>query len=322
MIRILRATQPEFEKVDVAAGPWALPPDTVWIDLHHPTRDEELIVEKALGLLLPTREEMAEIEASSRLYQEDGATFMTATLLHRPHSPDDPPASGPLTFVLAGERLVTIRYFEPKSFPNFAAQIERQPELCATGVSTFINLMEAIIDRTADNLEFTSAEVEAISHEIFARRRARNFQLTLERLGQNQTANNKVRDSLVSLSRLLSFAAFAGQVDHHPEAKEHLVSMQQDIQSLTDHSSHLSSNITFLLDAALGMINIEQNSIIKIFSVAAVGFMPPTLVASIYGMNFHHMPELDWRLGYPLALGVMALSAAAPLWFFKRKGWL
>ncbi|HYE43665.1 MAG TPA: magnesium transporter CorA family protein [Caulobacteraceae bacterium] len=321
MIRILRAAQTAFEEPRLDDS-WVLPPDTVWIDLVEPTREEELAVERSLGVLVPTREEMAEIEASSRLYQEDGATFMTATLLHRPDPLDDAPQSGPLTFVLAGERLVTIRYFEPKSFPIFADQVGRQPELCATGVTTFINLMEAVVDRTADNLEFTSAEVESISKHIFGRQRIRRFDAVLARLGRNQTANNKVRDSLVSLARLISFAGFAEQIEHNADARGHLESMQRDIQSLTDHSSHLSTNITFLLDAALGMINIEQNSIIKIFSVAAVAFMPPTLVASIYGMNFVHMPELKWMAGYPMALCLMAISAAVPLWYFKRKGWL
>lgn len=319
MIRILRAGQPHFETADVCAEDWKLPSTTVWLDLVEPTRPEELAVEAALGLLLPTREEMAEIEVSSRLYQEDGATFMTATLLHK--SASEIPDSDPITFVLAGARLVTIRYFEPKSFAIFEGQLERQPELSATGVSTFVNLMEAIVDRTADNLEFTSAEVETISREIFAARRPRNFEPILNRLGRNQTANNKVRDSLVSMSRLVGFAGFAAQIEEDPDAVGHLDSMQRDIQSLTDHSTYLSGNITFLLDAALGLINIEQNGIIKIFSVITVCIMPPTLVGSVYGMNFDHMPELAQAWGYPFALGLMVILGVLPLIWFRRKGW-
>jgi magnesium transporter len=319
MIRILRASQPEFDTVDVCQDDWNLPSTAVWLDLIDPTRAEELKVEAALGVLLPTKEEMEEIEVSSRLYQEDGATFMTATLLHK--SADDGPAADPLTFVLVGSRLVTIRYFEPKSFPIFEGQLERQPEMCATGVATFVNLMEAVVDRTADNLEVTSAEVETISREIFAAERPRNFEPILNRLGRNQTANNKVRDSLVSLSRLIGFAAFADQVEADEDARGHLDSMQRDINSLTDHSTYLSGNITFLLDAALGLINIEQNGIIKIFSIVTVAIMPPTLVGAIYGMNFKHMPELDWNVGYPLAIALMVISSVAPLIWFKRKGW-
>ncbi|MBX7249381.1 MAG: magnesium transporter CorA family protein [Caulobacteraceae bacterium] len=319
MIRLLRASHAQFENADVTAQGWKLPLGAVWIDLVDPTREEELAVEKALGVLLPTREEMAEIEVSSRLYQEDGATYMTAMLLHK--SGGDIPASDPLTFVLVGERLVTIRYFEPKSFPIFEAQLQRQPELCISGVSTFVNLLEAVVDRTADNLEFTSAEVETISSEIFASRKPSNYEPILNRLGINQTANNKVRDSLVSLSRLIGFAHFANQIEESQEARDHLESMQRDIQSLTDHSSYLSGNITFLLDAALGLINIEQNSIIKIFSIVTVAIMPPTLVGAIYGMNFEHMPELHWTTGYPLAILLMVVSGFAPLIWFKRKGW-
>jgi len=320
MIRILRAGQTNFEVVE-ADEDWELPTDAVWADLVEPTRAEELALEAALGVYLPTRDEMAEIEASSRLYQEDGATFMTALLLHKSGEPT--PALDPMTFVLAGDRLVTIRYFEPKSFPLFEAQFERAPELCGSGVSTFVNLLEAVVDRTADNLEFTSGEVEEISREVFghARRQVR-FEPILSRLGRNQSANNKVRDSLVSLSRLVGFAGLAEQVQAHQEAAEHLESLQRDIQSLMDHSSYLSSNITFLLDAALGLINIEQNNIIRIFSTFTVAFLPPTLVGAIYGMNFDHMPELRWMGGYPMALGMMVLAAVVPLVWFKRRGWL
>jgi magnesium transporter len=140
--------------------------------------------------------------------------------------------------------------------------------------------------------------------------------------GPLQNVNSKARDSLVSLARLLSFAALADQFDGDKELRDHLKSLQRDVQSITDHSSYLAGNITFLLDAALGLINIEQNSIFKVFSVFSVMFLPPTLVAGIYGMNFEHMPELRWMEGYPMAIGLMILAAAAPLLWFRRKGWL
>ena len=319
MIRILRAGQSAFEDVDVCADDWKLPSTAVWVDLVDPSREEELCIEAALGLLLPTRAEMGEIEVSSRLYQSDGATFMTATLLHK--GTEAQPEADPLTFVLVNNRLVTIRYFDPKSFPLFEAQLARQPELCSNGVRTFVNLLEAVVDRTADNLEFTSAEVEAISREIFSPRPGK-FAPLLGRLGRNQAANSKVRDSLVSLSRLVGFASFAEFIEGDPEATEHLDSLQRDIQSLMDHSSYLASNITFLLDAALGLINIEQNTVLKIFSTFTVALMPPTLIGAVYGMNFDHMPELRWLGGYPLALVLMLLSAVAPLLWFKKRGWL
>lgn len=319
MIRVCRANDPVMRVEDVTAG-WRLDPSAVWIDMFDPTREEELAVEAALGLTIPTREEMGEIEASSRLYQEDGATFMTAVVLF--NSDHEIPSIGPITFVLTDGPLVTLRYIEPKSFQIFAQQIERDPSLAATAAETFLNLLEAVVDRTADNLERTSGEVEAISRQVFASRGPRRFEVVLTALGRNQTVNAKVRDSLLTLGRIISFASLADPLTAEKDAKRHLASLQRDVQSLTDHSSYLSSNIAFLLEAALGLINIEQNSIIKIFSVAAVVFLPPTLIASVYGMNFEHMPELASRWAYPTVLAAMAASAVAPLIWFRRRGWL
>ena len=321
MLKVLRQGAPGFDEPTIEAGSsWVLPADAVWIELISPTRPEELAVEQALGVLLPTREEMAEIETSSRLYQEDGATFMTATILA--NADEDLPISAPVTFVLVDQRLVTIRYQEPKAFTLFSSQAERQPSLCPNGPTTFLGLVDAIIDRMADILERTGAEVEANSREIFRQPRTGGFEPILTRLGRAQNVNAKVRDSLVSMARLISFAMLADQIEKDQEARDHLRSLQRDVSSLTDHDSYLSSNITFLLDAALGLINIEQNAIIKIFSIGAVCLMPPTLVASIYGMNFKHMPELNWVGGYPLALGLMIVAGILPLWWFRKMRWL
>lgn len=322
MLRVLRRGASHFDEPQI--GPhnavWPMPDEVVWIELINPTRLEELAVEQAIGLLLPTREEMAEIEASSRLYQEDGATFMTATVVSG--ADGELPTSAPVTFVLAGPRLITIRYVEPRAFAIFCSQVERQPSLCSSGVTTFLALVDAIIDRTADILEHINSEVEANSNLIFNRAKSGGFEAILTNLGRSQNVNAKVRDSLVSLARLISFAMLADQIEKDQDARDHLRSLQRDASSLTDHASYLSSNITFLLDAALGLINIEQNAIIKIFSVGAVCLMPPTLVASVYGMNFHHMPELNWVGGYPMALLMMVVSGVIPLWWFKKVGWL
>ncbi|MDB5456082.1 MAG: magnesium transporter [Caulobacter sp.] len=319
MLRVLRAGAPGFEPGGQTAG-WRVPDDAVWIELVDPTRAEEVAVEQSLGVLLPTREDMAEIEASSRLYQEDGGTFMTATVLV--NADGDLPTAAPVTFVLVGQRLVTIRYVEPKAFSVFAAQAERQPSLCPTGVQTFLGLLDALIDRTADILERTAGVVEDQSRAIFNRPRGGAFEQILNRLGRAQNVNAKARDSLVSLARLISFASLADQFEGDRDLRDHLKSLQRDVQSITDHSSYVSGNITFLLDAALGLINIEQNAIFKIFSVFSAVFLPPTLIAGVYGMNFHHMPELKWMEGYPMALGMMFVAAVGPLLWFKRKGWL
>jgi len=319
MLRVLRHGAPGFEPGGLV-GDWRLPSDAVWIELVDPSRAEEVAVEQAIGLLLPTREEMSEIEASSRLYLEDGGAFMTATVLV--NADGDLPTAAPVTFVLVGQRLITIRYVEPKAFAVFAAQAERQPSLCPSGAQTFLGLLDAIVDRTADIIERTAGEVEAQSRAIFSRPRGEAFEAILNRLGRAQNINAKARDSLVSLARLLSFAVLADQFTGDKELRDHLKSLQRDVQSITDHSGYLSGNITFLLDAALGLINIEQNAIFKIFSVFSVMFLPPALVAGIYGMNFAHMPELRWLHGYPMALGLMLIAAVGPLLWFKRKGWL
>lgn len=307
-----------------------LPAGAVWIDLVEPTRAEELLVEQSLGLQVPTREEMAEIEPSSRLYQDRGAVFLTANVMSGIDAGD--PVSTPIGFVLTKDHLVTVRYADPKPFRSFAAHIEREPGLCASSTMTLIHLLDAIVDRLADTLEVVQTDIDKTSRSVFrrgeasGRRRARISNEALQQLlisiGDDQDILAKTRDSLVSMGRLMSFLSLPLHVRDDRELREHVKSISRDIASLLDHSGFLATNISFLLDASLGLINIEQNAIIKIFSVAAVVFLPPTLVASVYGMNFDHMPELEWLLGYPFALALMVLSAVLPYLFFKRKGWL
>jgi magnesium transporter len=316
MLKLLRRGAPGPETVSPKSG-WRPPEDTLWLDLLTPTRDEELVVEAALGLELPTREEMAEIEPSSRLYQAHGATFMTAGLLARRE--DGGRTDAPVTFVLAKGLLITIRYDELKAFDLFA---ERAQGLeVASSSSAFFNLLDTGVERLADLLEQTGAEVEAVSRSIFARPKGAQFEALLTDLARAQSLTSMTRNSLVSLARLFSFAALAPEIAADRECQAHLKSLQRDGQSLTEHAGAQSSHIAFLLDAALGLINIEQNGIIKFFSVAAVILMPPTLVASVYGMNFKHMPELEFHYGYPMALTLMAISAILPILWFKRRGW-
>lgn len=307
-----------------------LPSDTVWVDLFEPSRAEEQLVERSLGLQIPTREEMAEIEPSSRLYQERGAVFLTANVMSGIDAGD--PVSTPVSFVLTPTHLVTVRYADPKPFRSFASHIEREASLCATATMTLINLLDAIVDRLADTLEVVQGDIDTTSRAIFrrgqqsGRRRGRMSNDTLQelllRIGDDQDLLAKTRDSLVSMGRLMSFLSLPHHIRDDRELREHVKILSRDVASLIDHSGFLATNISFLLDASLGLINIEQNAIIKIFSVAAVVFLPPTLVASIYGMNFEHMPELRWLLGYPYALVLMVMSAVLPYLFFKRKGWL
>jgi len=294
--------------------------DDVWVDLIEPSREEELAVERALGVELPTREEMAEIEPSSRLYQKDGATILIATVLTASDTPR--PINSPVTFVLVGNRLVTIRYVRPRAFDAFASQADRLPDATVSGAQVFIGLLDAIVDRLADVLERTSAQVERTSLDVFSRPRTAAFEDIIDSLGRAQVVDSKVRDSLVSLHRMISFAGLADQIETSQECRDHLTSLHRDVQSLTDHCSYQSGNITFLLDAAMGLINIEQNSILKRFSIFSIMFIPPTLIAGIYGMNFHHMPELDWEWGYFGAVILMLGASIGPILYFRRKGWV
>src|SRR5713101_2989612 len=259
-----------FEHFENFEAGGKFPDGAVWLDLHSPTPAENKLVERTLGIALPTREEMQEIEVTSRLYVENGARFMTATLMC--HSDTDVPRTTPVTFILSGHRLVTMRYDEPKPFAIVGAKLTRLCPPNITGETVLMDLLDAVIDRAADILEKIGSEVDAMKWAKDQR------------------------------------AAIKG--------------MQRDVQSLSDHATYLSQKISFLLDAMLGVVSLEQNNIIKIFSVAAVVFMPPTLIASIYGMNFKHMPELEFDFGYPLAIVLMLLAAVLPYFFFRWMKWL
>jgi magnesium transporter len=322
MLNILRRGALGFEPPGFALpGPgvgWRPPEDVIWLDLLNPTREEELAVEEALRVELPTADEVAQIEPSSRLYQDNGATFMTASLVSA--STDNGPTAKPVTFVLCHGVLVTIRYADHRAFALFG---ERAPGAgVASGASAMLGLLDAVIERLAQILDQTGDSVEESSTAIFRRPESKQFERLLTDLARAQSVTSVIRTSLVSLGRLLSFATLAQEISTDSDCSAHLKSLQTDAQSLTEHASFQSSHISFLLDAALGLINIDQNSIIKFFSVAAVIFMPPTLVASIYGMNFHHMPELSWEFGYPMAICLMVLSAVVPILWFRHRGWL
>jgi len=311
-----------------ASDPQAISNGSVWIDLLNPTKEEDLQVEKALGIAIPTREEMAEIEASSRLYQEGGAHYMTAVVLFQPDAPNEPLITTPVTFILAGSRLVTVRYAEPRGIAIFLSRVQKGDAACMSGAAILVGLLEAIIDREADRVERTQAEVDTLSQSIFGvkggdRSRALRFDVSIRAIGREGELTSRSRESLLTLGRLLTYLGhvMTERGDDKP-LRARVKTAQRDVHSLADHIGYLSAKITFLLDATLGMINNEQNTIIKIFSVLAVALMPPTLVGTIYGMNFKHIPELEWLWGYPWALMLMVLSALVPWLYFKRKGWL
>ncbi|HET6619149.1 MAG TPA: magnesium transporter CorA family protein [Dongiaceae bacterium] len=324
-----RVTDPST--TEHAAG--ALPREAVWVDLLNPSHAEIASVEHAYAMEVPTREEMREIEASSRLYTENGAIVMTAPIIHRATS--EIPESGVITFILLSETLVTVRFVDPLPFSAFARRAERNPGLAANAQAVLLGLLESITDRLADVLELAQADMEQVSRDIFAkraavlgtgaesreaRRKAPDLQDTLRRIGRVGDLATKARDSLLGLSRIAVF--LTAQTDLKKDIKARIKTLSRDIASITDHANFLAGKVNFLLDATLGLINIEQNAIIKIFTVAAVAFLPPTLIASIYGMNFDSMPELHWHHGYLFAIALMILSAVVPMWYFRRRGWL
>lgn len=328
MIDIYAAKDSSIRKQEVSQG-LIFPHETIWIDLLNPTKEEEKAVENFIGLEVPTHEEMQEIELSSRLYIENDAYYMTATLVTRADTPQ--PQTEAVTFILTGGKLVTIRYIDMQPFRMFSGRMEKSTGQNIDSGSIFTGLIEAITDRIADILEKTVGNINAISTSIFSSTdNSQNggtkveLRELLQQIALNGDLVSKTRESLVSLNRMTRF--FSQSIDNASKSgrdlRNRINTLSRDILALSDHASFVSSKVTFLLDATLGMINIEQNNIIKIFSVASVALLPPTLVASIYGMNFHFMPELDWKLGYPLAILIMFLSAFLPFKYFKKKRWL
>jgi magnesium transporter len=306
--------------------PPEIPDGAIWFDLVTPTAGEDKLVERVLGVAVPTREEMQEIEVSSRLYVENGARYMTATLMCR--SETDTPKTTPVTFILSGHKLVTVRYEDPRPFLIVSNKLGRACPAAVSGETILMDLLDAVIDRAADILERAGADIDRLSHDIFEPESGRvdrtvTYIDIFKTIGRRGDLTSKVRESLVSIGRMLLFIANEADAMKWPkEMRAQLKSMQRDVASLSDHVSYLGNKVTFLLDAMVGVMSVEQNNIIKIFSVAAVVLMPPTLIASIYGMNFKHMPELDWTLGYPLAIVLMLIAAILPYWFFKWKRWL
>ena len=324
MLRLLIPTGGGYTWVE-HKPPAPFPDEFLWADLFEPTPEEEKAVESLLTVDVPTRDEMKEIETSNRLYEENGAVYMTATVGSKLDSPS--PESSAITFILANERLITNRYVDPTPVQRFMQYVVRSPAACTSSATLLAGLLEAFVERMADLLERVQLELDSASLAIFPRTggaspSSQDLHAMIQKIGANGDLISKARESLVSFQRLLMYVQQATNVSLSRDQRGRFKSTLRDVQSLSDHASFLGNKVQFLLDAVLGLINLEQNNIIKIFSVAAVMFLPPTLVASIYGMNFHFMPELDKHWGYPLALAAMVVSAVIPYIYFRRKGWL
>ena len=302
----------------------ALLKEGLWIDLLTPSKVEEQLVEHYLGLDIPTREEMVEIEISSRLYKDNSTLFLTATMIAQHESPD--PILDPVTFILTPDQLITMRYIEPRSFKILSNKLQKTDQSKYDAFTLLIDLLDITIDRLADTLELVGHRLDEYSKSIFRPQKDTenklDYRQLMQQIGANGDLNTKARESLVTFNRLVGFFGHTedSRIDYDKQAR--LATVGKDIDSLSDHANFLSTKINFLLDATLGLVNIEQNNIIKIFSVIAVIFLPPTLVASIYGMNFHIMPELSWKYGYLLAIVMILLAAWLPYRYFKYRKWL
>jgi magnesium transporter len=308
-----------------------IPTDAVWIDLVRPDPAEIAFVEKATKLAVPGVDELSEIENSSRLRAEKGALYVTAPLIY--HAESDEPIATPVGFVLTSDRLITIRFADLSSFATVAKRklASDAPDLSSSAV--FSDLMEAIVDRLADVLERIAAELDTLSRRLFhvsptepSRQRrsaveSASLRVFLRRVGHNGDLVSKIRDSLLGIARIVPFVLSLASEWLPTDVKPRLETVRQDVTSLNDYDAHLANKVQLLLDATLGMINIEQNNIIKVLAVVSVVGIPPTLVASMYGMNFRHMPELEWAWGYPYGLAVIAASAILPLLWFKWRRW-
>ncbi len=298
--------------------------DVVWYDMLVPTREDDRLVERHLGVEIPTRDEQSDIEPSEILYVENGASYMTAQLVAKADSGRAKMA--PVSYILTRRALVTVRYDDPRPFSMYVARSGKIEGGVSTPEAVLAGLVETMIDRLADILQSVDGTIDKVSSEVFeadTQRDTGRQSAILRSIGLQGDLLSKVRESLLSIERMILFMQSSTQPDQRTmELRSRARAIYRDIQTLEEHATFASSKIQFMLDATLGLVNLEQNNIIKLFSVMAVIFMPPTMVASIYGMNFKHMPELEWTLGYPMALMLMLLSGILPFVFFKWMKWL
>jgi len=325
VINLFHKSTSGIAPLHIVAGE-TVPEGTLWIDIMNPTLEEERSIENQLKIAIPSKEEVWKNEVLNRFYNENGVSYMTAALITKADSPY--PQTSAVTFILTQKCLVTIRYINPTSFHNFSERMMRRPHQFSNGAEVMEGLLEEIITRVAHNSEVIVQELDSLSHNIFGFNSAGSpranpsqmMQDVLRRLGTSNDLNSKINESLHSLQRLLSY--FREVQSSGKELGHAIRTLYTDVQALTKQTDFLADKIIFQMDATLGMINVEQNMIIKIFSVVAVFFLPPTLVSSIYGMNFRDMPELTWQFGYPIAVGFMVMCAVVPFLYFRKKGWL
>ena len=298
----------------------------VWIDLLQPTPEEEDRIAREYGLRIPSCEALREIESSSRLRAE-GQVLTVSMPLTVPEERADP-VPAPLGFVLSPSLLVSVRFTEVHGFADVRARLEAGTAR-VDSTAVFAALIEAMVDYRADLLEGISAQVGAVSKRVFARQLPRPRRTVLNgalremlaAVGAAGERLSEIRESLLGLQRVVGFTCEMANDWLRPEIRARLATAREDIASLSDYETHLWGRIHFLLDAILGFINTDQNDIFKVLTIVSVVGIPPTLIASMYGMNFHNMPELSWRYGYQYGLALILISTIVPILWFKWRGW-
>jgi magnesium transporter len=302
-----------------------IPQGAVWIDMVEPSGDEDLKVERFLGCKVPSRSDPDFAAPAESYYAENGVRYLHASVVSEA---EDTPDVTEVTFILTPETLVTLRYDPSDAFELFGQKLGKSAPRILHPDAVTLGLVNTIVDRSARALNKVGVELDSIASQVFRAKgnqgeRSRIYSQTLDALGREDEKISNLRESLVEIERLLLFLSSEGRATDAPKAvREATKSALRDLQSLEQDAGFKSQKVQFLLDATLGFINLAQNDIIKLFSVLAVIFMPPTVIASIYGMNFEVMPELKWTWGYPTALVLMVCAAVLPYLFFRWKKWL
>ncbi|TDQ56845.1 magnesium transporter [Mesocricetibacter intestinalis] len=290
----------------------------IWIDLVEPSTEEREILQEGLEQSLASFLELEDIEASARFFEDEDGLHLHSFFYCEDE--EDYADLASVAFTIRDGRLFTLRDRDLPAFRLYRMRSRYQRLEECNAYEVLLDLFETKIEQLADVIETVYSDLEKLGRVVLDGKQGEAFDQALATLTEQEDTSSKVRLCLMDTQRALSFLVRKTRlpINQLEQAREIL----RDIESLQPHNESLFQKVNFLMQAAMGFINIEQNRIIKIFSVVSVIFLPPTLVASNYGMNFGNMPELGFKFGYPMALGLMALAAFAPYWYFKRKGWL
>ncbi|MFD1215705.1 MULTISPECIES: magnesium/cobalt transporter CorA [Microbulbifer] len=290
--------------------------EAAWIDLQEPEADERDLLEQLLRTELPESEDVDELESSARYFVDTAGIHVHSLYLTQSEGRH---ATATAAFILQPQRLITVRDSELADFRLLRMRARRDQVEAHSAQELLTLLFEQKVENLADALEDNYLKLGEVSHLVLEDEGA-DLEEAIDYLAKLEDSNGKIRLCLMDTQRSVAF--LQRQFKDDANLRESCWGILRDIDTLLSHTTFLFEKINFLMDSTQGFINIEQSKIIKIFSIAAVVFLPPTMVASIYGMNFKYMPELDWLLGYPWALLLMLMAGMAPFLYFKKKGWL